>query len=165
MEIARPVRPSTPLNAGTDVGRSRTPRGEPPTASFRAAAYNDHASRALSFSACLHSSPILSSPESRPIHPPKPEPTWRPRRSRPPPPPPVLEPEPRRRRRRLTDTSAPSSPRRLRYRLYHAFFRNHLISVLRTVSMSPFLAIGELVARFDKFVVASVFLCIFFRRF
>jgi hypothetical protein len=35
-EIAKRVAPSRPLNAGTDVGRSRTPRGEQPTASFPA---------------------------------------------------------------------------------------------------------------------------------
>lgn len=49
------------------------------------------------------------------------ESAWRPRRSRAPPPPPEPEPEPR--RRCPTVTSAPSSPRLLRYRLYHAVFR------------------------------------------
>jgi hypothetical protein len=130
--------PSRPLNAGTDVGRSRTPRGEPPTASFRAAAYNDHFTCPIFLRLCSR----LPSPEAADAGN---ESTWRPRRSRPPPPPPVPEP----RRRRPTDISAPSSPRRLRYRLYHAVFRTHLMSVLGIVSMSPFVVIGELVARFD----------------
>jgi hypothetical protein len=47
------------------VGRSRTPRGEPPTASSRAAAYNDHFTCPIFL--LLLCSRLPSPPESRPI--------------------------------------------------------------------------------------------------
>ena len=39
---------------------------------------------------------------------------------------------------------------------HHAVFRTHLMLVLRIVSMSPFVVIGELVVRFDKSVIEFV---------
>ena len=49
-------------------------------------------------------------------------------------------------------SSSPAVP----YLCHHAVFRTHLMLVLRIVSMSPFVVIGELVVRFDKSVIEFV---------